>query len=65
MTHRMTELKPEHCYTKAEVDRLVKDAIDEAIRKHNRNASLISIGLGTIALIGYADGMIRILERIQ
>ena len=65
MTHRMKELKPEHCYTKAEVDRLVKDAIDEAIRKHNRNASLISIGLGTIALIGYADGMIRILERVQ
>ena len=62
MAHRMTQLKPEHCYTKAEVDRLVKDAIDDAMRKHNRNASLISIGLGTIALIGYADGMIRILE---
>ena len=65
MAHRMTQLKPEHCYTKAEVDRLIKDAIDEAMRKHNRNASLISIGLGTIALIGYADGMIRILERVQ
>ena len=65
MAHRMTQLKPEHCYTKAEVDKLIKDAIDEAMRKHNRNASLISIALGTIALIGYADGMIRILERIQ
>ena len=39
--------------------------IDAAMRKHNRNASLISIGLGTIALVGYADGMIRIIERIQ
>ena len=33
--------------------------IDAAMRKHNRNASLISIALGTIALVGYADGMIR------
>ena len=65
MSHRMTELNPEHCYTKAEVDKLIKDAIDEAMRKHNRNASLISIALGTIALIGYADGIMRILERIQ
>ena len=39
--------------------------IDAAMRKHNRNASLISIALGTIALVGYADGMIRIIERIQ
>ena len=61
MSHRMTELKPEHVVTKKEC----QEMIDAAMRKHNRNASLISIALGTIALIGYADGMIRILERIQ
>ena len=57
----MNEIKPEHTITKREC----QEMIDAAMRKHNRNASLISIGLGTIALVGYADGMIRILERIQ
>ena len=61
MSHRMTELKPEHVVTKKEC----QEMIDAAMRKHNRTASLISIALGTIALVGYADGMIRILERIQ
>ena len=51
---------PEHV-TKEQVQVM----IDAAMKKHNRNASLISIGLGTIALVGYADGMLRILERVQ
>jgi hypothetical protein len=55
----MTELKPEHCYTKAEVDKLVKDAIDEAMRKHNRNASLISMCLGILFLAAFVDGFLR------
>ena len=57
----MNEIKPEHVITKKEC----QEMIDAAMRKHNRNASLISIGLGTVALVGYADGMIRIIERIQ
>ena len=61
MSHRMDEIKPAHHVTKEEC----REMIDAAMRRHNRNASLISIGLGTIALVGYADGMIRILERIQ
>ena len=61
MAHRMNEIKPEHVITKKEC----QEMIDAAMRKHNRNASLISIGLGTIALVGYADGMIRILEKVQ
>ncbi len=59
MSHRMTELKPEHCYTKAEVDNLIKDAIDEAMRKHNRNASLISMCLGILFLAAFVDGFLR------
>ena len=61
MAHRMNEIKPEHVITKKEC----QEMIDAAMQKHNRNASLISIGLGTVALVGYADGMIRIIERIQ
>ena len=61
MAHRMNQIKPEHVITKKEC----QEMIDAAMRKHNRNASLISIGLGTVALVGYADGMIRIIERIQ
>jgi|TARA_B100000035_G_C20832575_1_gene479375 hypothetical protein len=43
----------------------VQTMIDAAMAKHNRNASTISIILGSIALIGYADGMLRVIERIQ
>ena len=55
----MTQLKPEHCYTKAEVDGLVKDAIDEAMRRHNRNASIISMCLGILFLAAFVDGFLR------
>ena len=61
MAHRMNQIKPEHCYTKAEVDRLIKDAIDKAMAKHNRNASLISMTLGLICLALFLDGLLRIL----
>ena len=61
MAHRMTQLKPEHCYTKAEVDRLIKDAIDDAMRKHNRNASIISFFVGWIVLALFSEGLLRLL----
>ena len=61
MAHRMTQLKPEHCYTKAEVDRLIKDAIDDAMRKHNRNASIISMCLGILFLAAFVDGFLRVI----
>jgi len=43
----------------------VQEMIDAAMAKHNRNASTISIVLGSIALIGYADGMLRIIEKLK
>ena len=55
------DIEPPDWVTKEECQKL----IDAAMRKHNRNASLISIALGTIALVGYADGMLRILQRVQ
>lgn len=41
-----------------------QNLIDKAIKKHNRNAALISLSLGCIALVGYVDGMLRIIERV-
>ena len=51
---------PEHV-TKEQVQAM----IDVAMAKHNRRATLISIALGSIALIAYADGLLRIVERFQ
>ena len=56
MAHRFEQIQPPHCYTKQEVDNLIKDAIDEAMRKHNRNASLISMTLGILFLAAFTDG---------
>jgi hypothetical protein len=43
----------------------VQSMIDAAMKKHNRRASLISIILGSIAFIAYADGLLRIIERFK
>ena len=55
-------------YTKAEVDALIKYAIDEArkideasMAKHNRNATVISMILGFTALALFVDGLLRLL----
>ncbi len=64
MAHRMHELKPEHCYTKQEVDELIKTAIEDAIRKHNRNAATISMILGIIFLALFAEGFFRVMGMI-
>ena len=61
MAHRFDQINPEHCYTKEEVDRLVKESIEEAMRKHNRTASLISASLGSICLALFLDGTLRLL----
>tara|TARA_B100001996_G_C18641411_1_gene585757 strand:+ start:903 stop:1310 length:408 start_codon:yes stop_codon:yes gene_type:complete len=55
-------------YTKKEVDRLIKEAVDEArrideesMRKHNRDATIISMILGFTCLALFVDGLLRIL----
>ena len=55
-------------YTKAEVDKMVADALEEAraidessMRKHNRDATIISMILGFICLALFLDGLLRIL----
>ena len=55
-------------YTKKEVDVLIKAAVDEAraideesMRKHNRDATIISMILGFTCLALFVDGLLRIL----
>ena len=55
-------------YTKAEVDKLIEDAVEEAkeidrisMAKHNRDATIISMILGFTCLALFVDGLLRIL----
>ena len=57
MSHRMTELKPDHYITKEEC----QEMIDAAIRKHNRNASIISFCVGWVVLALFAEGLLRLI----
>tara|TARA_B100000925_G_C21629026_1_gene312192 strand:- start:108 stop:425 length:318 start_codon:yes stop_codon:yes gene_type:complete len=56
------------CYTKEEVDALIQGAVDEArrideesMKKHNRDATVISMILGFTALALFVDGLLRLL----
>jgi hypothetical protein len=42
----------------------VQELIDEAIRKHNRNASMISTALGLFFLGAFVDGFLRAIGKI-
>ena len=55
-------------YTKAEVDAMVAEALEEArrideesMRKHNRSATIISMILGFTCLALFLDGTLRLL----
>ena len=56
MTHRLDQIKPESLITRQDC----QDLIDEAIRKHNRNAGLISMVVGWFVLGLFADGVLRL-----
>ena len=43
----------------------VIELIEEAMARHNRNASLISMAIGFVLLWFYADGVIRVVERLS
>ena len=57
MSHRFDEIKPAHHPTKQEV----KEMIDDAIRQHNRNASIISFCVGWVVLALFAEGLLRLI----
>ena len=55
-------------YTKEEVDILIAEAVaearridEESMRKHNRDATVISMILGFTALALFVDGLLRLL----
>jgi len=56
----MNEIKPAHHVTKEECQKM----IDDAIRQHNRNASIISMFLGITFLALFVDGFFRVIGMI-
>ena len=57
MSHRMSEIKPEHYVTRQQC----QEMIDDAIRKHNRNAGIISMCVGWVVLALFAEGLLRLI----
>ena len=56
MAHRMTDIKPDPLVTRKEC----QEMIDAAIRRHNRNASIISMCVGWVVLALFAEGLLRL-----
>ena len=53
----MPEIIPEHYVTRQEC----QEMIDDAIRKHNRNAGIISMCVGWVVLALFAEGLLRLI----
>ena len=45
-----------------EIQDMIDKSIAEAMRKHNRNASLISACLGITVLAFYSHGLVKVVE---
>ena len=65
---KIKRIVPHLCYTKEEVDLLIKGAVDEArrideesMKKHNRDATVISMIPGFTTLALFVDGLLRML----
>ena len=61
MSHRMNEIKPPRYVNKEEC----QEMIDAAIRRHNRNASIISMCVGWVVLALFAEGLLRLIGVID
>ena len=57
----MDEIKLSHYVTEEQVQRM----IDDAIRRHNRNASIISMCVGWVVLALFAEGLLRLIGVID
>jgi hypothetical protein len=53
----MNKSNPERLITQEEC----KEMIDDAIRKHNRNAAIISMCVGWVVLALFAEGLLRLI----
>ena len=68
LTTKRSMTTSRNTYTKEEVDNLIADALaeakridEESMRKHNRDATVISMILGFTALALFVDGLLRLL----
>ena len=68
LTTKRSMTTSRNTYTKEEVDNLIADALaeakridEESMRKHNRDATVISMILGFTALALCVDGLLRLL----
>tara|TARA_X000000368_G_scaffold286924_1_gene227934 strand:+ start:203 stop:526 length:324 start_codon:yes stop_codon:yes gene_type:complete len=68
MTISSKQIKEDQVYTKAEVDALIEYAVEQArqideesMKKHNRDATVISMILGFTTLALFVDGLLRML----
>jgi hypothetical protein len=57
MTRRVDEIKLKQYVTQKEC----QEMIDDAIRKHNRNAGIISMCVGWVVLALFAEGLLRLI----
>ena len=60
--HRFKKLPPPPNYITQEE---CQEMIDDAIRKHNRNASMISMFVGWFVLALFAEGLLRLIGVID
>jgi len=60
MTYRMNEIRPSN-YVNEE---RVQEMIDDSIRKHNRNAGILSMLVGWVVLALFAEGLLRLIGTI-
>ena len=58
-SHAMTE------YDLDEIQDMIDKSIAEAMRKHNRNATLISACLGLTVLAFYSHGLMKVVELMK
>jgi len=56
----MEQINPDHLVTHKEC----QEMIDAAIRRHNRNASIISMCVGWVVLALFAEGLLRLVGAI-
>ena len=55
-----SDLDPDHLVTQKQC----QEMIDAAIRRHNRNASIISMCVGWVVLALFAEGLLRLVGAI-
>ena len=65
---KIREILPQVCYTKDQVDVLIEAAVEEAreidrlsMKKHNRDATIISIIIGFFIMAAFVDGLLRLI----